>query len=174
MAQATPAIRQPSGFAAEGPPAPGTNPGGGGPAPTAITIPAIGVAASLGRVGVDQDGTITVPSDFDQPAWYDGGPVPGAVGPAVIVGHLDSFTGPAVFARLSRLRAGDVVDIARADGSTVEFHVQRVATFSQDAFPTGAVYGAVSDPALRLITCGGTYDVAKRRYSDNVVVFASA
>jgi hypothetical protein len=92
----------------------------------------------------------------------------------VILGHLDSSMGPAVFYRLNQLHPGDVIVITRQGTSPVQFHLTRVASFSQDAFPTAQVYGPTSGPTLRLITCGGTFNWATQRYSDNVVAFAAA
>ena len=118
------------------------------------------------------DGSIEVPPDPNQAGWYTNGPRPGTAGPAVIIGHLDSFSGPAVFARLAELRPGEDVQVARDDGSELRFTVQRVATYAVADFPTSEVYGVTSAPALRLITCGGAFDFVLRRYQSNVVVFA--
>ena len=141
--------------------------------PVRLRIPAIGVDSSLSRLGLNGDGTIEVPHDFNQPGWYEKGPAPGDEGPAVILGHLDSYTGPAVFARLSQLQAGSEVLVDRVDGSRVRFLVDRVATFPSDAFPTDEVYGATTRATLRLITCGGRFNAGRGRYSDNVVAFAT-
>ena len=156
------------------PPAPTTVPGPDAPPPVRIRIPAIGVDSALARLGLNADGTIQVPPDFNEAGWYEDGPVPGQPGPAVILGHLDSYTGPAVFYRLSSLRAGSRVEVARADGSEVTFTVQRVARFPVANFPTDQVYGVTAEPELRLITCAGTFDVVRGRYTTNVVVFAVA
>src|ERR1700716_342935 len=91
--------------------------------PVRLRIPAIEVDSSLSRIGLNGDGTIEVPHDFNQPGWYEKGPAPGDQGPAVILGHLDSYTGPAVFWRLPTLHAGDVVEVDREDGSRVTFKV---------------------------------------------------
>jgi len=141
--------------------------------PVHIRIPSIGVDASITDLGLAPDGTIEVPADPRQAGWYKLGSVPGDAGPAVILGHLDSTTGPAVFARLAGLRVGDQVLVARADGSQVRFQVDRVATFAVNSFPTEAVYGATPEPVLRLITCSGTFSRAQGRYLSNVVVFAT-
>ena len=141
--------------------------------PVHIRIPSIGVDASITDLGLAPDGTIEVPADARQAGWYKLGSVPGDAGPAVILGHLDSTTGPAVFARLAGLRVGDQVLVARADGSQVRFQVDRVATFAVNSFPTEAVYGATPEPVLRLITCSGTFSRAQGRYLSNVVVFAT-
>lgn len=115
-----------------------------------------------------------MPADFDQTGWYVDGPEPGEVGAAVIAGHVDSRSGPAVFHRLRDLQPGDVVAVDRADGTTVEFRVERLEQHPKDAFPTQAVYGASAGPTLRLITCGGSFDSGSGHYRDNVIVYATA
>jgi hypothetical protein len=144
-----------------------------GSPPVRLRLPPIGVDSSLVRLDSKPDGTLEVPSDFDKPGWYMRGPAPGEAGPAIILGHLDSYTGPAVFWRLSSLHPGDPVEVRREDGSELAFRIYRVATFSTDAFPTTDVYGPTPGPELRLITCGGTFSLSRRQYLGNVVAFAS-
>jgi sortase (surface protein transpeptidase) len=144
----------------------------GSASPVRIRIPAIGVAAAVVRRGLAPDGTLEVPSDYDDTGWYTGGPAPGETGPAVIAGHIDSHRGPAVFYRLRELRPGDEITVGRADGSSVRFAVDGVAQYPKRAFPTEAVFGPSPDPILRLITCGGSFDRSQRSYRDNVVVTA--
>jgi hypothetical protein len=163
----------PANFGSSGLPAPAGVTTSRAAPPVRLRIPAIGVDSSLQELDVGPDGTIDVPSDASRPGWYSRGPVPGETGPAVILGHLDSYSGPAVFYRLSSLHPGDAVLVGTQDGSEWSFSVQRVATFSADAFPTSQVYGATPDPELRLITCGGTYSLSRRQYLANVVAFAS-
>ena len=144
--------------------------------PVRLDIPAIGVDSRLMRLGLLGDGTMQVPPlDADAPAgWYEGLVSPGEIGPAVIVGHLDSaFDGPAVFYRLGALRPGDPVSVRRADGVTAVFTVDRVVRHAKADFPAREVYGRVGYPALRLITCGGGFDRAEGSYRDNIIVFAS-
>jgi Sortase domain len=171
MAVSEPTIRP--ALDVNGPPGPPAAVPSHGSPPVRLRIPAIGVDSSLGRLGLNSDGSIEVPADFNQAGWYDKGPAPGEVGPAVVLGHLDSFTGPAVFARLASLKAGAEVLIIRQDGTQLRFVVERVASFSTDAFPTDQVYGVTAGPALRLITCGGNFNVGRGRYSANVVAFAT-
>jgi Sortase domain len=172
MAVGEPTVR-PLGPGTGAPPAPTVPFQSQGAPPIRLKIPSIGVDAAVGRLGLNQDGTIEVPADFNQAGWYDKGPAPGETGPAVVLGHLDSLTGPAVFARLGSLRQGSEVLVIRQDGSQLRFAVERVASFSSDAFPTDQVYGATPGPALRLITCGGNFNVGRGRYSANVVAFAT-
>jgi Sortase domain len=141
--------------------------------PVALTIPAIGVQTRLIDLGLTASGALQVPPVTSVAGWYTGSSRPGAVGPAVIAGHIDSYFGPAVFYRLSRLRPGDRVYVRRADGTLVVFRVTSVRTYAKDHFPTQAVYGPVPDPELRLITCGGVFDSSLGSYLSNVVVYAT-
>jgi sortase (surface protein transpeptidase) len=118
-----------------------------------------------------KDGAMEVPKNPAEAGWFTRGPTPGALGPAVIAGHV-TWDGPAVFRRLGTMRRGNQVTVTREDGKTAVFTVTRVARYSKSRFPTKAVYGPIDHAGLRLITCGGTYDAARHTYLDNVVVFA--
>ncbi|OLT48070.1 class F sortase [Cellulosimicrobium sp. CUA-896] len=144
------------------------------PLPTTVRIPALGVESDLITLGLQADGTMAVPegADVDRAAWFDGSPRPGATGPAVIEGHVDTQNGPSVFHELARMAPGDEIAVDRADGSTVTFVVEEVEQFRKDAFPTLTVYGNTDGPELRLITCGGAVDPATGHYTDNTVVSA--
>jgi sortase (surface protein transpeptidase) len=141
--------------------------------PVSLTIPLIGVKTQLITLGLAAGGALQVPSSFAVAGWYTGSPRPGAVGSAIIVGHIDSLSGPGVFYRLPELRHGDDVYVKRADGSTAEFRVTSVQTYLKDQFPTATVYGPTPDAELRLITCGGAFDPATRHYLSNIVVYAT-
>ena len=162
--------------APDGPAASVPRPGTGGlvAPPVRLTIPAIGVRTRLIRLGLTQAGALQVPSSYRIAGWYDRGPRPGATGPAIIAGHIDSVAGPGVFYRLASLHRGDRAYVRRADGSLVVFRVTAVRLYRKDRFPTAAVYGPAAGPQLRLITCGGTFDAALRSYESNVVVYAVA
>jgi sortase (surface protein transpeptidase) len=92
----------------------------------------------------------------------------------VILGHVDSPTGPAVFTRLASLRVGTRLYVDRADGSVVTFQVTRVQRYLRERFPVAEVYLPTLDAELRLITCGGRYIRSRGGYQSNVVVFAAA
>jgi sortase (surface protein transpeptidase) len=162
----------PAARAAPAPPASRAAPAAAPSPPVHIAIPAIGVSAAVVRLGLNRDGTLQVPGDFDVTGWFTGGPAPGETGPAVIAGHIDSHRGPAVFYRLRELKPGQEITVGRRDGSSVRFAVDHVAQYPKDAFPTQAVFGPAPDPLLRLITCGGAFDRSRRSYRDNVVVTA--
>ena len=141
-------------------------------APVRVTIPTLDVTSDLVELGLTDTGAMEVPTDPAVAGWYTRAPAPGALGPAVIAGHVTWNGEAAVFYELGSLRSGDTVEVDRSDGKTAVFSVQRVARFSKDEFPTRAVYGPVNHASLRLITCGGLYDESNHRYLDNVVVFA--
>ena len=144
--------------------------------PSSLSIPAINVQSSLMNVGQTAQGSLEVPApgpDYNKAAWYRHSPTPGALGPAVILGHVDSKEdGPSVFYRLGSLRPGDTVRVTRADRSVAVFAVDSVQRFHKSAFPTQLVYGNTNHAALRLITCGGPFDRDTGSYSDNIVVMA--
>lgn len=140
--------------------------------PVRVRIPSIGVSAPVGPLELAADGELSPPVRPDDAGWYTGSAVPGEVGPAVIAGHVDSASGPAVFHRLGRLRPGAIVEVVRSDETTARFTVVRIATHPKARFPTDAVYGPTPDRALRLITCAGPYDRDGIGYRDNVVVYA--
>jgi sortase (surface protein transpeptidase) len=142
------------------------------PVPVRVRIDAIGASAPIDPLGLNADGTLQAPADYDRAGYYTGRPNPGAVGPAIIVAHVDSKTGPAVFYRLRDLTPGDEVTVTRADGSEVVFLVDRLEQHPKNAFPTEAVYGPTPDATLRLITCDGSFDHSTGHYRDNLIAFA--
>ncbi|WP_433047484.1 class F sortase [Dactylosporangium sp. CS-033363] len=147
----------------------------GASAPVRLAIPAIGVDTELMSLGLNGDGTVQVPPlKKGSPAgWYRNLRTPGEVGPAVILGHVDTaHDGPAVFYRLRELRPGDTASVRREDGSVAVFVVERVVEVPKNDFPTDDVYGPVDYPALRLVTCGGTFDRLKHEYRGNILVYA--
>ena len=143
------------------------------PAPVALVVPTIGVLTPLDHVGLQaDDGGVEVPSDFSRAGWYRLGGRPGADGPTVLVGHVDSRSGPAVFYGLRDLRPGDPVEVALADGSVARYEVTTTEQFPKDEFPTFAVFGGTTSDVVKLVTCTGEFDRGARSYFDNLVVTA--
>jgi len=139
-----------------------------------LLVPSVHIDSALVDLGLAADGTLEVPADYQRAGWFAGGVVPGERGPAVLAGHVDSRSGPAVFFRLAEVEVGDEVVVVGAGGEQVRFGVDGVERYSKDAFPTELVYGPAPGPVLRLITCGGTFDRRTGHYRDNVVVYATA
>jgi len=141
--------------------------------PTQLRIPAIGLSVSLSTLGLNADGSVQVPTNTQQPGWFRLGPTPGQVGSAVILGHVDNYTGPGVFFQLRTLAAGDQVYVSLTDGDTVQFAVDSVAMYSKQKFPAQRVYASHGSSALQLVTCGGVFDHLTGSYLSNIVVFTS-
>lgn len=140
--------------------------------PVQLNVPALGINQRLVGLRVKADRQLDVPQSYDDIGWWSTGPVPGDPGAAVMVGHLDSKDGPAVFSALPSLTKGAVVSVRRADGTRVRFAVTKVQSFPKDDFPDKLVYRSEGRSSLHLVTCGGTYDRSAGGYRDNVVVFA--
>jgi hypothetical protein len=165
--------------AGSGTPTAGTGAGGTGDglppvtrqAPVELRIPAIGLEVGLSQLGLNPDRTVEVPTDYAQAGWFRLGPTPGQRGSAVVLGHVDSYRGPAVFFRLRALRPGDQVQVGLADGTVARFAVRAVETYLKREFPARRVYGDSGGRSLQLVTCGGDFDRTARSYLSNVVVY---
>ena len=142
------------------------------PGPSTLSIPRIGVKAAIVGVGRKANGAMQTPGP-GQVGRYRNGPWPGDPGPAVLVGHVDTRTGPDVFYRLRDLRPGDEILVGRADGTTARFLVGRLERHPKTALPTSRIWTKANRPLLRLITCAGSWDHATGHYRDNLILYAS-
>jgi len=173
VAPAPPTVPNPGPGVPAAAPSGATGPAVPRSAPVALRIPAIGVDVSLSTLGLNADHTVQVPTDFQQPGWFGLGPSPGQTGSAVILGHVDSYTDPAVFFQILTLRAGDQVNVSLADGAIAHFQVSAVAMYAKDQFPAQQVYAPHGGSALQLVTCGGTFDTHTRSYLSNIVAYTT-
>lgn len=142
------------------------------PAPVQIDVQAVGLRSNVVPVGLTRDGSIAVPPPTVA-GWYRQGPAPGALGPAVLVGHIDSSLRAAVFYRLEAVKPGDTIRIVRADGSAVTFRATALTVLNKAAFPTAAVFAPTNGAELRLITCTGPFDTTTLHYVDALIVWAT-
>ncbi len=138
-----------------------------------LSIPKINLNTDFeDPLGLNEDREVETPKTFDKVGWYKYSPVPGVIGPAVVLGHVDSKSGPAVFFSLGQLEAGDDIFINRDDGSVAHFKVDFLERYEQKEFPSQKVYGNIDHVGLRLVTCSGIYLRGKQRYTHNLVVYA--
>ncbi|WP_327727413.1 class F sortase [Streptomyces sp. NBC_00487] len=142
--------------------------------PIRLLIPKIRVSAPFVPLSVGRSGQLEAPpaDDVNLVGWHAEGAAPGETGTAIIAGHVDTVTSPAVFAGLSELEKGDVFHVVRSDRSRVSFVVDGAETFEKDDFPDERVYADAARPEVRLITCAGAYDRKAMDYTENLVVFA--
>ncbi|MEU7010973.1 class F sortase [Streptomyces sp. NPDC046332] len=141
--------------------------------PVRVRVPAAGVdTGPVLKLGLAGDGTVEVPSEADAEriGWYDKGVTPGETGPAVLIGHFDTARGPAVLKNVAKVRVGDEITVARADGTEAVFRVRELEQVDKKAFPTRKVYGDTERPELRLITCGG--ELVDGHRPDNIILYA--
>ena len=138
--------------------------------PVRVTIPAIGLSASVVPVGLDGQGRMQMPGP-SVAGWYRPGTAPRGRGPTVLAGHVDSDHGPAVFYRLSGVRLGVKVRVVRADGSRSTYTIGKVTVVSKTDFPSQAVFARTRRDTIRLITCTGPFDTDTSGYGDSLIVW---
>lgn len=140
--------------------------------PVRLRIPTLGVDAAVQWVGIDADGRMGIPSNYDDVAWYEPGPAPGTPGNSVIAGHLDSTTGPAIFFKLRDLKPGDEIISLTAAGKEYRFVVTTSEVYDADNAPLDRIFGTSVNPRLNLITCDGAFDRSSREYDKRLVVYS--
>lgn len=142
-----------------------------------ISIPAIGVAAAdVIKLGINADRSIQVPplDNVAKAGWYKYSPLPGDVGPSIVLGHINSARqGAGVFSRLDSVHAGDLITVVRSDHKTAVFRADQVAEYPKNNFPTQQIYGNTDGAKIRLISCGGKFNSSTGSYLDNIVVYGS-
>jgi LPXTG-site transpeptidase (sortase) family protein len=144
--------------------------------PLHLAIPAIGVSAPVVSLRGHRSGLLEVPplGSSRYAAWYRFSAVPGYRGNAVLVGHVDTYLGPAVFYNLYRLRRGDSIYVSVGRGHrAVRYAVRWVREVPKRRFPSRLVFGRTHARRLWLITCGGNFDYVTRSYEDNIIVSAT-
>jgi sortase (surface protein transpeptidase) len=141
--------------------------------PVHLAIPKIGVSVHLSVLTLNRKGRVNIPTNFAVPGWYKGDRSPGQKGSAVILGHVDSTNGPAIFYKLDKLGLGNRIDVTLRNGKKLVFAVIGVRMFQKTNFPDRLVYGARNYPALQLVTCGGIFDPSTGHYLSNIVVFTA-
>jgi LPXTG-site transpeptidase (sortase) family protein len=140
--------------------------------PSQLIIPALNVHRPVEGVGTNRSGVMNLPVNAWNAGWYQGGPIPGAPGDAVIEGHAGYPDQPMMFGKLSTLRAGDQIFVVLSDGSRRMFVVSSMAVFAVGSAPPGMgqPYGP---PRLTLITCTGSFNANTFSYSKRLVVEAT-
>jgi hypothetical protein len=142
-------------------------------APVSVLLPSLGVDGFVLPAGVNPMNDLDVPPDAATLVWYRHGPTPGAIGSAVIAGHLNWRGERGVFADLAAVSVGDVVTVGYDDGSQRDFAVRAVELVPKPAVSVNGVFARRGERLLRLVTCGGEFDDATNHYRSNVIVTAA-
>ncbi len=140
--------------------------------PQTLVIDKLGIRAPVEQVGKDAQGRMDIPGQKNEVAWYRLGAAPGEIGNAVIDGHVDWYTGPAIFYNLSDLTVGDKIGLIRQDGRQLNFTVTKVGIYEDSRFPLQEVFGPANTANLNLITCTGIFDHASKIYSHRLVIYS--
>ncbi|MED4750995.1 class F sortase [Brevibacillus choshinensis] len=140
--------------------------------PKTLQIPAIQLSTLVEPVGVLQNGQMDVPKAFDRVGILAPWTRPGMKGNAVIAGHFDHYTGPAVFYNLRKLQPGDHIKVSDAAGKILTFQVNRVESFLADQAPIEKIFGDTDGSHLNLITCSGKFNKKKQEHARRLVVFS--
>lgn len=141
--------------------------------PSVLSIPKLGIEATVESVGLDAKKNMDVPKLAQNVGWYNLGVKPGEKGNAVMAGHLDTATGaPAVFYKLDELQIGDEVSVKDEVGNEYTYMVTGKRTYVADTFPLQEVFGATEKYRLNLITCSGQFNNAANNYSHRTVIYS--
>jgi sortase (surface protein transpeptidase) len=142
--------------------------------PVRLEIPAIGVDAPVEHVGRMPNNQIDVPKLPADVAWFDESALPGQSGKtSIIVGHLDSPAGPAVFWDLRRLVPGDELTVTYANGARYVFTVEDKERYYSEQLPRDKLLGRSARRVLNLITCDGAWDRGVASYSQRLAVYTA-
>jgi LPXTG-site transpeptidase (sortase) family protein len=141
--------------------------------PSRLRIPKLNINSPIMKLGLNADRTIQVPP-LNRPnvtGWWKGGPTPGEKGASVILGHNIGNGRPSVFDKLGTLKPGDTVQVTRGNDSVATFEITKLEQIAKSRFPTEKVYGKLSYPGIRLITCGGRFNSSSGHHVDNVIAY---
>lgn len=139
--------------------------------PTSVEIPSLNINAPIESLGLTETGAMDVPEDGETVGWYNRGAKPGARGNAVLAGHVDDYTGPAVFFDLKELNIGDEVVVYGERDEALMFEVVKMERYPYDDAPIRDIFGYTNSQRLNLITCTGEFDRVERTHRERLVVY---
>lgn len=144
--------------------------------PSRLIIPALGINSTWIPLGWLPNGiTMDSPPGPEDLGWYTFTAQPGDSSNAVFSGHVDWHTGaPALFEHLSDLGPGSEIDVMRADGRLVTYHVISSTWYGLYETPAAPIIAPSALPEVTLITCGGVFNQSRREYDQRLIVRAIA
>ncbi|TWT27318.1 sortase [Planomicrobium sp. CPCC 101110] len=140
--------------------------------PARIEIPSIKAKAEIEATGILENGEMGVPEDVDEVGWFEPGFKVGAKGHAVLAGHVDSLTGPAVFYDLKKMKIGETVILRDRDGREMVFKVTEMVSYETDEAPIEEIFGSSGKRMINLITCTGDFNRKIGSHEERLVVSA--
>ena len=129
------------------------------------------IDVNVQEVGVEEDGTLSVPSNWQDAGWYINSAKSGEIGNVIIDGHYDTNTGsPAAFWNLKNLKIGDTVIVTDGLGRDFSYRVSEIFYVAINDPDRLDIFASADKPILTLITCGGLWLPGKGTYSSRLVI----
>ncbi|WP_347861101.1 class F sortase [Salimicrobium sp. PL1-032A] len=141
--------------------------------PEHIRIPSIGVDAPIIATGLDENNEMVVPDNGEEVAWFEPGREPGEEGNAVLAGHVDDYSGPAVFFDLEKLQPGDEITITDERDMAWTFIVDKVEAYPLGEAPIRDIFGPEQGRKMNLLTCTGLYDASAGTHEERLAVYTT-
>jgi len=139
--------------------------------PNRLHIPSIKLDAPVVPVGILDNGQMDVPQSSDIVGILAPSIMPGEPGTAIMSGHVDSKTGPAIFYPLKKLKPGDPVLISNEDGQYLVFQVTSIESYITSEAPLDKIFDDTDQSLLNLITCTGKYNRKLGTHEKRLVVY---
>jgi len=140
--------------------------------PIHVSIPSIKVDATVVHLGLTASWEMDVPNNAHDVSWYNLGVKPWEIGSAVIAGHLDWKNGvKAVFSHLDELKKWDKIYIKNDAWKDLVFIVRESRMYNMDDDAT-EIFVSNSWTHLNFITCSGSWDTTRQKYTKRLVVFS--
>lgn len=139
--------------------------------PLSISLPEVGIKGFIQKVGIDQNNEIAVPNNVFLAGWYINSSKPGQKGLSIIDGHVDGPTRGGIFANLTDVNAGQLIEIEYGNGTKVQFKVVDIVQVKvNEAYDVLFAKRPEIESQLNLITCGGNFDFGSGSYEDRIIV----
>jgi LPXTG-site transpeptidase (sortase) family protein len=134
-----------------------------------LIIPTIALDKPIAPVGLTSAGAMDVLNDPTRVGWYKGGAAPGQIGSAVLDAHVFQ-----AFANLKKLVPGDMIYVAQADGSKLQFKIDAAEVYPYtDTAHLEQIFNRADAAHLNLITCYGSLVSDRTTYTHRLVVYAT-
>ena len=142
--------------------------------PELLSIMSIDVInAPIDRVGVNDNGSMNVPSNPNVVGWYKNGALGGEIGNVVLAGHYDWYNGTkGVFYRLNSVKIGDLIEVIANDISKTYVVYETKYVPNNDISAVDEAFRQTSKQELTLITCGGVWNNILGSYDKRFLVKA--
>jgi Sortase domain len=140
--------------------------------PVGLSISKMGGKAKPVRsVGLEPDGQLEIPNEKEI-GWYRYGQAPGEVGSTVLAAHVSWNRALGPFADLATIEPGDRINVQLSDGGSRTYEAVERNQYNKGELPADRIWTRSGNETLVLITCGGEFNPAIKRYDDNIVIYA--